>query len=135
MKPRVLLSVVISIFIFSSGAICASNDTASDLLKVGYEKIAKNDLEAAIENFNEAISIDPKNPQAYAGLGNVYARKGDTEAAIENFNKAISIDPKNSQAYAGLGNVYARKGDIEAAIENFNEAISIDPKKSQAYAG
>ena len=117
MKLRVLLLVVISVFIFSGAAIYASNDTARDFLQSGYEKLAKGDLKAAIENFNKAISIDPKNPQAYAGLGNAYTKKGDTEAAIETFNKAISINPNNTYAYVGLYNVYFSRNDADSMLK------------------
>jgi len=119
MKLIILLLVITSIFIFSmsSGAIYASNDTASDLLKSGYEKLTKRDPAAAIEHFNKAISIDSSNSYAHTGLGNAYTQTGDTKAAIENFNKAISINPNNSSAYVSLWNLYSSRGDATSMLK------------------
>ncbi|MFH1799364.1 MAG: tetratricopeptide repeat protein [Candidatus Omnitrophota bacterium] len=108
--------------------------TAEQCVKDGAEAMQKNDVDKALESFNKAVSLDPKNLSVYVGLGNAYFQKGDADKALESFNKAISLNSKSLYAYIGLGNLYLQKGNIDKAIDSFNKAISLDPKDPQAHS-
>ncbi|MFH1397722.1 MAG: tetratricopeptide repeat protein, partial [Candidatus Omnitrophota bacterium] len=84
--------------------------TVSKDMRAGYEEMRKGNLDRAIDIFNKVISMDAKNSNAYAGLGNTYFQKGESDKAIELFNKVISLDAENPRAYIGLGNIYFQKG-------------------------
>ena len=106
--------------------------TSDQSAKAGSEAFRKGDFDKAIESFNKALSLDPKNFNAYNGLGNVYARKGDVDKAIESFNKALSLNANEPSAHIGLGNLYFRKGDTPKAIESFEKVLSTYPRNAEA---
>lgn len=53
------------------------------------EKMGGDRLEMAMENFNEAIEIDPNYAPAYNGRGLVFDRFQEYEQAIEDFSRAV----------------------------------------------
>ncbi|MDD4939497.1 MAG: tetratricopeptide repeat protein [Candidatus Omnitrophica bacterium] len=113
----------------------AANPESASLLRNAFNELKNNELDSAIKDLNEYISLYGADTRAYAGLGNAYSKKGDFDKAKENFDKAISLDNKEAFPYLGLGNAYLRKKDFDKAVENFNKAISLDQNSSHAYVG
>ena len=95
----------------------------------------KGEYDRAIEDYDQAIRLNPKHPDAFSNRGVAYARKGDYDRAIENYNEAIRLNPKHPDAFSNRGVAYARKGDYDRAIENYNEAIRLNPKHAGALYG
>ena len=62
-------------------------------------RIAKQ-YENAIQEFNEAIRIEPDYVHAYQNRGVSYYFLDQYETAIADFTKAIRLDPDNALAYA-----------------------------------
>jgi lipoprotein NlpI len=94
----------------------------------------KGEYDRAIEDYDQAIRLNPKHPDAFSNRGVAYARKGDYDRAIENYNEAIRLNPKHAGALYGRGNAYRRKGDYDRAIENYDEAIQLSPKHANAFS-
>lgn len=46
-----------------------------------------------MENYKNAIKIDPKYKEAYYNLGNTQKKSGDLKNAKKNYLKAIDLDP------------------------------------------
>lgn len=61
------------------------------------------DCSQAIEMFQAAIDLDPRQYNAWWGLGDVFQRQEDFAQAKYNFLRALDINPSN-QAF-GLGEV------------------------------
>jgi tetratricopeptide (TPR) repeat protein len=95
--------------------------------------LSEGDCDVAIANINEAIKFDPRNAEAYAGRGAIYAKKGDYDRAFTDFNKAIEFDPRNPFTYVTRGQVYAEKRDYDRAITDFNKAIEFAPQDASPY--
>ena len=60
-------------------------------------------IDAAIELFNQAISLDPEFPEAHNNLGSALKAQGKLEQAIAEFQKAIELDPLLPEAHSNLG--------------------------------
>jgi tetratricopeptide (TPR) repeat protein len=73
-----------------------------ELLSGVAEYYSKN-YQAAIKHFEKAISISPKNSEAYRYLGEIECDLGNFKKAIGYFDKAIDADPGNGLAYIGRG--------------------------------
>ena len=93
----------------------------------------KGDYDRAIQDFNEAVRLDPNAESAYYGRGYAYKKKGDYDRAIQDFNEAIHLNPNFERAYYDRGNAYIDKGDFDRAIQEFNEAIRLNSKDANAY--
>jgi len=99
----------------------------------GVSYAALNKLDAAIDNFNHAISVNPNYLDAYINLGHAFKKKGDLNSAINIYKAAQNIQPSNPDAYFNLGKVYAVKRDFEVAIKYYEEAIKLKPDYAKAY--
>jgi len=66
-------------------------------------------------DFLKAISLEPWNPEGYAGLGILYRTEGLRTKAIRQFKKALAADPEHAKARQeladmGLGPKKKKKG-------------------------
>ena len=56
------------------------------------------EVDAAIEMFSLALSLDEESAEAHVGLAEAYGQKGMSERAIEHCRRALEIDPTNERA-------------------------------------
>ena len=107
---------------------------------IGEYYLTKNDIEHAIESFNDARSLDATNQPAKTGLSEALALKGHSllvadkaEEAKAWFKQSIDLNPKNSAAYFGLGEVYAGLNQQAEAIKSYEESLANNPKLTEIY--
>ena len=86
------------------------------------------DLDAAIADFDRAISLDPQNAQAYHNRGWSWRIKRAYEKAIADYSEAIRIDPTYAWAYNNRGIARRDQGEWDRALTDFDESIRLDPK-------
>ena len=90
-------------------------------------------VNVAIENFENAIKLDPNFAEAYYYLGYAYWRKSEFDKAIEKFRKATNLDPYFIEAYVRIGDMYHYKGELEKAIEEHTKVIKLYPNQWQTW--
>ena len=106
----------------------------------GMAYFEQRDYKKAIEAFDEAIKLDPRDAVAYYNRGVAYNRIGQVDEggaaryqhAIQDFDEAIRLNPQ-ADAYFNRGVVYRNLGQFERAIEDFGEAIRLNPQQAEAY--
>jgi Tfp pilus assembly protein PilF len=89
-------------------------------------------IEEAMEQYHQAIQINPNSAETLNNLGVALADKGRFDEAIENYRKAIQINPNHFRALSNLGVALADQGRFDEAIENHRKAIQINPNFSGA---
>jgi tetratricopeptide (TPR) repeat protein len=100
-------------------------------------------LEAAIREFEHAISLDPDFALAYAGLGYAWLlmpeysadidRNLTRESSISAIAKALELDPELSEGLAFMGwSKMVHEYDWPAAEQLLNKALSIKANNSDA---
>lgn len=52
----------------------------------------KGDLEGALEDYNDAIRLDPNSAATFLSRGLARKEKGDLEGALRDFDQAVRID-------------------------------------------
>ncbi|MCD7780264.1 MAG: tetratricopeptide repeat protein, partial [Candidatus Gastranaerophilales bacterium] len=92
----------------------------------GISLYEQNNIEKAIDMYNEAIMINPEITNGYILLGNLYSSLNQYENALELYNKVIEIEPANANAYILSGNTYVMLKDLRSAIASYKQAIDID---------
>jgi tetratricopeptide (TPR) repeat protein len=96
--------------------------------------------EAAQEQLEKALALDPKNPAIYNNLANIYGHRGPVKNAFEYFAKAIQLKPSEPVYYHNFGTtVYVFRKDameyfalneqqvIEKALGLYSNALRLDP--------
>jgi tetratricopeptide (TPR) repeat protein len=96
-------------------------------------QMRKNRFAKAIENFTEAIRLNPQTSEAYAARGNVYYFKKDYELAIKDYSEVIRINPLVPDFYLVRGVIYVIQKNYESALKDYNEAIRLKPDHETAY--
>jgi len=95
----------------------------------------KGDYDQAIQDFNQAIRLDPNCAYAFNGLGNANNGKGDYDQAIQDYDRAIRLIPSYGYAFNGRGNAYSSKGEYDRAIQDYDQAIRLTPNYANAFNG
>ena len=93
----------------------------------GNALLQKGDVNDAINEYHEALKIDPQNAVARNNLGTALLQKGQTNNAIAEYLQAIQDDPGYILAHVNLGNQLLPKGQVDEAIAQYREALKIDP--------
>ena len=89
-------------------------------------------LHDAIENYKQAIRINPNDATAYNKLGLTYYNLDLYKEAIEAYKQAIRIDPGHVPAYIILSCSYFKIGDKNSALNVYKilKDINIDAANS-----
>ena len=85
--------------------------------------------DAAVEQLQKTIRMNPHFWVGYLHLGKVYEQKGMYREAIEEFTKARDLSEGNSETIASLGHAYALSGRQNAA-RNVLEELQRQSQKS-----
>ena len=91
---------------------------------------ARKEFEAAIAEYEIAISIDPNMADAYASLGNVEIRIGRAEQAFAPLENAIRLSPRDPRLnlwYFWLCHAHTHLGRDDAAIEWCRRSVAVGP--------
>ncbi len=84
--------------------------------------------EEAIEAYEKAIELDPKDAYAWVNKGFALDELKRYEEAIEAYEKAIELDPKNDFSWVSKGISLWQLKRYEEAIEAYEKAIELNPK-------
>lgn len=101
-------------------------------LGIAYQIKGENIL--ALENFRAAISINPKFPPPYNGLGVILEKQGKRDEALVAFNKFIELDPLSPWAgLTGRADIYFSQDKLDLALIDLDLLIKGTPDVSSAY--
>jgi tetratricopeptide (TPR) repeat protein len=101
----------------------------------GFAWLGKKKLAQAIDDFNEAIRIEPEDPRSYYGRGYAWSAKKEYEKARIDFDDAIRLDALFSSAYVGRGHAWNSQKEYDKAIADFDDAVRLEPKGASAFTG
>ena len=135
-----------ALFLFQSGKLDEAKNICEKILKKDNNNSQVINLYAfifyyekkfyeAIEQWQQAIKINPNYIEAFNGCGNAYKNLNKLNDAVKNFKKAIHIEPKYLEAYFNLANVYIKLEKFDEAIAISNKTIELDNTISHAFNG
>lgn len=83
----------------------------------------------AIEWYEKAVKLDPKNPNIETDLGTAYYYTGDNDSALRHFENSLRSDPRHIQTIHNKFIVLLDgKKDIPAARAALKQLESFDPQ-------
>jgi tetratricopeptide (TPR) repeat protein len=104
---------------------------------------ARNDLGAvlaswgqvteAIEQFQQALKLNPDFAPAHNNLGNALASRGQVAEAIEQYRQALKSKPDYAKAHNNLGAALASRGQVAEAVEQYQQALKSKPDYAEAH--
>ncbi len=104
-----------------------ADQEAYELFAEAERAVADEDLEIAMLNLNEAISLVP-NEGRFSGLkADILLYQKDYREAIATYNQAIDKDDSYFDYYLGRGVTYARTGDQRLAQIDLERSVDLLP--------
>jgi tetratricopeptide (TPR) repeat protein len=107
--------------------------TAADFSARGFSRQQKGDLDGALADYNQAITMDPHNVEALSRRALAERDKGNWDAALADFNSVLAYAPDDADAYSNRGYVKQTKGDLDGALADYTEALSLKPTSAEAF--
>ena len=104
-----------------------------DYIKQGNACFPGKEYRRAIELYDEAIRVNPKNAIAYGNRALAHLYLTEYNEAIEDNNIAVNLDPKYAGAFRNRGNAYTELGQHQQALKDYIKAIELDPNDAIAY--
>ena len=91
-------------------------------LGAGYYE--RGQMDVALEELNEAATLDPNNARIYNIYGLVYAMLGENAKAEQNFQRALALAPQDSEIRHNWGWYLCSNGRPRESIPEFELALS-----------
>src|SRR6266487_5969350 len=92
----------------------------------------KGDYDRAIQDYSQAIKLNPKFAVAYNNRGVAHERKSEYDRAIVDYDQAIKLKP-SAESYFNRSNAQLGKSHYDRAIDDYNQAIRIKPDFAAAF--
>ena len=85
------------------------------LYKSGLKKYTEQNFTGALEDFDQALKLDPEFADVLQSMAHVYEKLEDYDAALEYARKAVEFNPDDFLTHTSLSMFYQRKGMIAEA--------------------
>lgn len=95
------------------------------LVAEGKSHLVAGDVDAAIDSFEAALTIDPGHTAVYLELAEAARLQGLQGKAIHYYRGALDRDPGNLAALSGEGEALLEKGAIEKARRKLAQLESL----------
>lgn len=86
------------------------------------EMSRENEIRLAMNDYDEALRLNPMLVYAWFNKGNIYYGAGDYTSAIQCYNESLKIDPDFGQAYFNRGLSYLSAGNRNQAFSDLGKA-------------
>ncbi len=87
----------------------------------------------AIEDYHQALRLNPSDYAAYDNLGFCYYNQGRLEEAMTNYYQALRINPNDANTLNNLGSALARQKNFARAVECYEAALQSRPDYPDAH--
>ncbi len=125
-KSTLIFSVVIALFFgLYLGTLVPKLLSGSQSMPVAQEKVQSSSKITSAETF---AADNPKNPNAWIQLGNVYYDAKIPDKAVVAYTKALELQPNNANVLTDRGTMYRHMGKFDLALASYAMASKVDPK-------
>lgn len=106
---------------------------AVDSYKKGMEFVRSGDNKKAVEQFNNAVVVYPRFPEALNELGLQYMKLKQWDKASETFDELIKLKPNESDPHANLGIALFNLKKLEDAEKELRESVRLNGKVATSH--
>jgi tetratricopeptide (TPR) repeat protein len=124
MQSRIMLAgIAVAIATASSVAYCKTAEPSiaplsMQLTRSGETLLNTRKAQGAIDQFETALAVDPRNTRAYIGIARSYDMLGLPGRAVKFYREALAIDPNDLTALSEQGEAYMARGAVALAKDN-----------------
>jgi serine/threonine-protein kinase len=118
---------------YATEALKLDNRLAPTYVALGQIHALTGKPDLAMQEFHNAINLDPWDADAIAGIARFYHKAGNNADAEAMYIRATSVRPDEWKGYEDLGNFYEEIGRPQDAILQYNHALQLTPENSWIY--
>jgi tetratricopeptide (TPR) repeat protein len=96
-------------------------------------KVYKEDLNAAIEQYNFSIQFDPQASLPYYWRGVAYYRLKQIDSALPDFQRSIELGPHHFESYLMMDYALLESKQFDEIIGYWSQFIELEPDHARAY--
>lgn len=108
-----------------------ATEQATQYLQQGQDYLSQGLLPEAEQEFQSAISADPRNPLAHAALARVREQSNNSDEARSEAQLSLNLRP-NAAAYLVLARLDLKANQLPAAASDIGNALRLEPNNSAA---
>ncbi|MCY3639577.1 MAG: tetratricopeptide repeat protein, partial [Gammaproteobacteria bacterium] len=105
----------------------APKDGATAYLMRGALGLWSGDFQGAVQDFDEAIRLNPERAAPYHLRGAAWFGAGNWQRAIRDYDEAIRRDPEDAIAHYSRGMARFWEWDHQGGIEDYGVALGLNP--------
>ena len=95
---------------------------------------AAGDKQHALDDYNEAIRLAPRNAYIHYNRGVFYAAQADQDSALRDFDTAIGLNSKLVPALRQRAKILQARGNFVDARQDYSTAIGLQPKTAALWS-
>ncbi len=97
--------------------------------------LKQKDYRRAIDDYSEAIRLDPKDAEALRSRGDAYFLLGETARSIADLDRSIELADDDDRSHGCRGRARAAAGDHRGASEDYRRAAELKPLVATHHHG
>ncbi|NUM72832.1 tetratricopeptide repeat protein, partial [candidate division KSB1 bacterium] len=156
-KPLQMLVLLCAVILMAGQWACGSKalkkesvlDTPDNHFSIGMRRLDSGNIAEAKQEFMRAKQLDPKYPEADAGLGLAYAYEGNFDQAMKAVDDALGKNDKSVESRIIKGRILSMRvaslqGDegknqdkiadlTKDAVNEFDRALKLNPNSDKAH--
>ncbi|RWK76776.1 tetratricopeptide repeat protein [Mesorhizobium sp.] len=98
----------------------------------GSARQSAGDLKGALEDYDQALRVEPKLPQVYLTRGALYLNGGEPQKAADDFGRFINASPGASEGYYNRGLAFRALNRCDRAVSDFQQTLKLDERFAEA---
>ncbi len=118
--------------VFFTRQLCQSRSVFALCSRAG-ARLSAEQYQAALDDANEAVSLDRTDPLGFFIRGSAAASTGDVDSAFADFGRAIALKGDFAEAFLARGAMRFSHGDFPSAIADYGDAIRLDANWAYPY--
>ncbi|HEY7126283.1 MAG TPA: serine/threonine-protein kinase [Ktedonobacterales bacterium] len=125
-----------SVMVQPSVAVAPSSGPSAGYINMALAQLDQRRFTEAFNIAQQALQIDPRNPQVHKLMGKIYARSQppDTTRAMAAYQTALSLNPSDAETHRLIGDVFLFLQRRPApGIEAYQNALRYDPNDGEAH--
>lgn len=113
---------------FESEALTRQDMVATHVNR-GILRISKGDVQGALADYDAALALNPREPEAWLNKAFAYLRNGDARGALPFFDSAVALKTREpAMAHYGRGIAHEEVGNARAAYSDYLRARELTPE-------
>ncbi len=103
------------------------------LFQQGREQFQDNNLEEALQMFEELYTLAPDSVNTLTMLGSIHHLQDDVDKALEYYEDVVELEPDNVQIRQQLASIYFRRQEYDNAIVHYIRNTELEPENPDHF--